>query len=282
MNRMTPQELTALKLKFYDALVCDPKLSAIALRVAWLLLSRYLNARSLVAWPSAETLARDLGSSVRTVRRAIEQLTTLRWFEIKRGCGRGHSNVYSANFEMVTDLPPFPAQAARSAETVTQMAVKGDRHGREKVTNLSPESPLRKPIEEPFEPRDARAGGGGDVVARCDRVEPSDFARQGDRGGGNSRAQGRMLLPIQGGGAADGTGVPNRPTKARASTWEKTITNDASQRLCADLVRANPSGRWLAMFSAEQLEAATDAELRKPGAGMAYLRACLANKGVAA
>ena len=109
MNRMTPQELTALKLKFYDALVCDPKLSAIALRVAWLLLSRYLNARSLVAWPSAETLARDLGSSVRTVRRGIEQLTTLRWFEIKRGCGRGHSNVYSANFEKVTDLPPFPA-----------------------------------------------------------------------------------------------------------------------------------------------------------------------------
>ncbi len=34
MNDMTPQELTALKLKFYDALVCDPELSATALRVA--------------------------------------------------------------------------------------------------------------------------------------------------------------------------------------------------------------------------------------------------------
>ena len=282
MSAMTPQELTALKLKFYDALVCDPELSAIALRVAWLVLSRYLNARSLVAWPSAETLAGDLGSSVRNVWRAIEQLTKQRWFVIERGGGRGHSNVYSANFEKVTDLSPFPAQAAGSAERVTELAVKGDKNGREKVTNLSPESPLRKPIEEPFEPRDARARDGDDVVARCDRVEPSDFARQGDRGGGNSRAQGRMLLPIQGGGAADGTGAPNRLTKARASTWEKTITNDASQRLCADLVRANPSGKWLAMLSAEQLEAATDAELRKPGAGMAYLRACLANKGVAA
>ena len=64
---MTPQERTALKLKFYDALVRDPKLSAMDLRIAWLLLSRYLNAASLVTWPSAETLASDLGSSVRGV-----------------------------------------------------------------------------------------------------------------------------------------------------------------------------------------------------------------------
>ena len=54
---MTPKELTALKLKFYDAMIRDPELSAIALRVAWLLLSRYLNAQSLVAWPSAEMSA---------------------------------------------------------------------------------------------------------------------------------------------------------------------------------------------------------------------------------
>ncbi len=37
---MTPKELTALKFKFYDALVCDPKLSGLDLRVDWLLLSR--------------------------------------------------------------------------------------------------------------------------------------------------------------------------------------------------------------------------------------------------
>ena len=49
MSDMSPQELTALKLRFYDALVCDPKLSAMDLRIAWLLLSRYLNSQSLVA-----------------------------------------------------------------------------------------------------------------------------------------------------------------------------------------------------------------------------------------
>ena len=101
---MTPKELTALKLKFYDAMICDPELSAIALRVAWLLLSRYLNAQSLVAWPSAEMLAGDLRSSVRNVRRAIEHLTKQRWFEIERRGGRGHSNVYSANFKRVTGM----------------------------------------------------------------------------------------------------------------------------------------------------------------------------------
>ena len=108
MSDMTPQDLTALKLKFYNALVRDPKLSAMDLRIAWLLLSRYLNAKSLVAWPSAETLARDLGSSVRVVRRSIKRLTARGgWFTIERGGGRRHSNVYSANFERVTARSPF-------------------------------------------------------------------------------------------------------------------------------------------------------------------------------
>ena len=46
---MTPKELTALKFRLYDALVCDPKLSGLDLRVAWLLLTRHLNAQSLAA-----------------------------------------------------------------------------------------------------------------------------------------------------------------------------------------------------------------------------------------
>ena len=52
MSDMTPQKLTALKLKFYDALVCDPDLLVTDLRIAWLLLSRYLNSKSLVACPN--------------------------------------------------------------------------------------------------------------------------------------------------------------------------------------------------------------------------------------
>jgi hypothetical protein len=148
---MTPKELTALKLRFYDALVCDPKLSAMDLRIAWLLLSRYLNARSLVAWPSAETLAGDLGSSVRGVRNSIQRLTVPGgWFKIEQGGGRRHSNVYAANFERVNATSPF------QAETVNASSLNGERQFPETVNASSPKSPLSKPIDEPFG-RTARA-----------------------------------------------------------------------------------------------------------------------------
>ena len=193
MSELSPKELTALKLKFYDTLVCDPKLSAMDLRIAWLLLSRYLNAKSLVAWPSAETLASDLGSSVRVVRRSIKRLTAKDgWFTIKRGGGRRHSNVYSANFERVT--AQSPSGRARedtvspvNAETVTARSLNGDIPVPETVTATSPKSPLSKPIDELLE-------GGG--ARGADQKE----ARQGDRVGGNSRTQGEMLMAIEGGG----------------------------------------------------------------------------------
>ena len=53
---LTPKELTALKLRLYDAIVRDPDLWALDPRIAWVLPSKYLNSESLVAWPSAETL----------------------------------------------------------------------------------------------------------------------------------------------------------------------------------------------------------------------------------
>ncbi len=181
MSDMTPKELTALKLRFYDALVCDPKLSAMDLRIAWLLLSRYLNGKSLVAWPSAETLARDLGSSVRGVRLSIKRLAAPGgWFKIKKGRGRRQSNRYSANFERVNASSPL------AAETVNTSSLKGELAFPETVNASSPKSPLSKPIEKPFEGAAARDANQQD-------------ARQGDRGSRNDRAQGHMMLPIQGG-----------------------------------------------------------------------------------
>ena len=152
MSDMTTKELTALKLRFYDALVCDPRLSAMDLRIAWLLLSRYLNAKLLVAWPSAETLARDLGSSVSGVRRSIQRLTTEDgWFKIKKGGGRRHSNVYSANFKRVA-APPLV-----ETETVAAPPLNGGVPVPETVAATLPKSPLSQPIDEPLEEGDARA-----------------------------------------------------------------------------------------------------------------------------
>ena len=50
-------------------------------------------------------------------------------------------------------------------------------------------------LRDPAKPR-ARHG---ENTARGDTRKPTNFARQGDRGGGSSRAQGHMMLPIQGG-----------------------------------------------------------------------------------
>jgi hypothetical protein len=195
MSDMTTKELTALKLRFYDALVCDPKLSAMDLRIAWLLLSRYLNAKLLVAWPSAETLARDLGSSVRGVRNSIQRLTVPGgWFKIEQGGGRRHSNVYAANFERVNSASPF------QAETVSASSLKGEAAFPERVNSASPKSPLSKPIEEPFE---------GAAAHGADQKE----ARQGE-----------ILMGIEGGG------IPNWPewvawlqelgmTEVQAARW---------------------------------------------------------------
>ncbi len=91
---LTPKELTALKLTFYDAIVRDPKLWALDLRIAWVLLSKYLNSKSMVAWPSAETLARELGASISGVRRSIKRLNAPGgWFRIEKGGGRRRSNI---------------------------------------------------------------------------------------------------------------------------------------------------------------------------------------------
>ena len=94
---MTPKELTKAKIDLYGELVRAPRVSAGVLGVAWLLLFKYLNAESVDAWPSAQTLADDLGGSERAVRYARNWLVDEGWFSTKRSRGR-HSNRYSPNF----------------------------------------------------------------------------------------------------------------------------------------------------------------------------------------
>ena len=194
MSDMTPKELTALKLKFYGALVRDPNLSAMDLRIAWLLLSQYLNAQSLVAWPSAETMARDLGSSLRGVRNSIQRLTAPDgWFKITQGGGRGHSNVYTANFERVNATSPCGRARGDTVsplerETVNARSLKGEVAFPERMNSSSPDSPLSKPIEEPLETRGARAEHPGHTVPGLGNDDQKD-ARQGDRGDGNQPSE---------------------------------------------------------------------------------------------
>ncbi|MCH8996691.1 MAG: helix-turn-helix domain-containing protein [Proteobacteria bacterium] len=208
MTGVTPQELTKLKFKFYGALVCDQKLSGLELRVAWLLLTRYLNAKSLVAWPSKETLARDLGSSSSPVRRALKRLVERKWFKIEhKGGGRRHANVYSACLERGTKTTPFKSDTMDEAETGTETTAKGDQTDRERGTKLTPNILLREPFEEPLEGGGARAEKPGQTVHGFSTDQQKD-ARQGDPGGGAGGSQDHFMLPIQGG---------NQPPRKQAS-----------------------------------------------------------------
>ncbi len=230
---MTPQKLTALKLKFYDALVCDLKLSAMDMRVAWLLLSRYLNAKSLEAWPSMETLARDLKSSHRQVRRSIKKLIEEKWFKIEEeSCGRLRSNVYSANFKRGTVLSSF------QAETGTELSVNGDRTVRETGTVLSPESLLSKPIEEEEE-RGAHGANQKD-------------ARQGDRGGGANRFQGEILCSFDGGNQPNWAtwvawlqelGLTELQARRWLAAWGDDLGGDEVDRRLQRIRDAGPTGQ---------------------------------------
>lgn len=234
MSDMTPKELTALKLKFYDALICDPELSAMDLRIAWLLLSKYLNARSLIAWPSAENLARDLGSSLSGVRRSIQRLTAAEgWFKVKKGGGRRHSNVYSANFKRVAATPPF------EAETVASARVNGGVSVPETVASTPPNSLLREPIEEPFEARGARSAN-------------QKAARQGDRAGGANRSQREILYSFDGGNQPSWPtwlawlqelGMTGHEARRWLAKWGDDLGGDEVDRRLQRIRDAGPTGQ---------------------------------------
>ena len=106
---MTPKELTKAKIDLYGELVQDPSTKAAVLGVAWLLLFKYLNAESVVAWPAAQTLADDLGGSLRAVRYALDWLVEEGWFSVQRSRGR-YSNRYSPNFSTVQPTAPLTVQ----------------------------------------------------------------------------------------------------------------------------------------------------------------------------
>ena len=144
---MTPKEAIKAKIAIYDELVRDPRARAVDLRVAWLLLFKYLNSESGLAWPSASTMATETSISVRAVRRSIGWLTgSGGYFTKTKGGGRGHSNQYSPNLERVTAESPI------NGERVTSLAVKGDTAGRKRVTLVSPDS-LEESKEESLEDR---------------------------------------------------------------------------------------------------------------------------------
>ncbi len=142
---MTPKELTKAKIDLYGKLVCDPRTSAAVHGVAWLLLFKYLNAESVVAWPSAQRLADDLGGSNRAVRYALNWLVDEGWFSVKRSRGR-HSNKYSPNFGTVQPVAGLTMQP--TAGLTRQNDVSNPAKTRTSTRQAIAADTLEEPLEE--------------------------------------------------------------------------------------------------------------------------------------
>ena len=156
---MNPSELTKFKLDLYADLVRDRSLSAVDLRVGWLLLFKYLNRESMTAWPSVKTLAADLGTIRRTVQRSMARLTTPGgYFIVKTGGGRGQSNRYEPNTERAAPTTPINEQETAagetpfSEETAAPVTVKGVVPVQETAASAPPDSfewnPTMNPLRE--------------------------------------------------------------------------------------------------------------------------------------
>src|SRR5262249_55831538 len=71
----------------------SPHILPLALKLAYLIAFKYMNRESRMAYPPQETLARDLGVSIRHVRRLADILQPL-GLVVVPGDGRGNASTY--------------------------------------------------------------------------------------------------------------------------------------------------------------------------------------------
>jgi hypothetical protein len=149
------RNVTALKLKTFDRLVCDKRLTGLSIRVAWRIIDRMNH--DLISWPSYARLAKELNCSERAVKRAVALLCKLGWLDKVEGGGRGRSNRYALKNDTVSYESPFTASGS---ETVTYMTINSDSDGQKTVAEVSPES-FKEPIKESSGHAASPPNGGG-------------------------------------------------------------------------------------------------------------------------
>jgi hypothetical protein len=92
-----------IKLQFIDLVCRDESLGDSAKVLAVLLSVSYVNKNEQYAWPSYDTLARELGGwSKKTVQRAVTELETNGWFSVRRSLGRGKTTTYTPSPEKIS------------------------------------------------------------------------------------------------------------------------------------------------------------------------------------
>jgi hypothetical protein len=94
-------------------------------RLLLLVIASHVNPDTGFAWPSLETLAREVALTRRRVIQLVHLLESLGELTVRRGQGRGHVNFYRVNLPV--------------REKVKSGTPKGEMFEQEKVKSLSPE-----------------------------------------------------------------------------------------------------------------------------------------------
>jgi DNA-binding transcriptional MocR family regulator len=110
-------QLARHRFTLLDAIARDPRVTASAFRLLYII-AGFVNRTSGDAWPGQQRLARELGVSVRTIQRDIDQLVALGYLTITRSRGRGRTNRYrlaaSAPLPQGEIFPPQKKTKTRS------------------------------------------------------------------------------------------------------------------------------------------------------------------------
>ncbi len=140
-----------------EALTADANVSPMARLTGIRIASRYLNNDSGKAWPSQETLAKDMAASVRSIRRWIDELAGLGYLARVTGGGR-KSTVYELA------APATLEARARSLASVPRSRLSGvSGHG-------CPPNPSNEPYElepEELEPSSESESHSENLVGRA-------------------------------------------------------------------------------------------------------------------
>lgn len=155
-------DFTKNRLAWLEQVAVDRDLAPQAARIAIILATRYLNRETQTAWPSRETMAEDLGVTVKAVARGLVSLETGGHLAVEHGRGRGRSNVYRLALKGDAGVPINDKKRGRERplfeeEKGSFASVKGDvsvpKRGHfcpEKGSQTTPK-PYEEPYEEPYD-----------------------------------------------------------------------------------------------------------------------------------
>lgn len=109
-----PRHFTAAKLAWQARVIVDPDLGQLARLLACHL--THMFGKSHTTWPAQETLARALSVTVRSIRRATEELVKASYLTVRTSRGRGKANVYAPVLSSAVDgVPSEPPHSSGQA-----------------------------------------------------------------------------------------------------------------------------------------------------------------------